>query len=112
MYSLSYVVAVGAGHLAVVGILHFFRDFPGRSGGLKNAGAAIGMLERAVALTLVLVGEYTAIAFLFTAKSIARFNELKQREFAEYYLIGTLSSILVSLIVGLLTRMALGILCR
>jgi formate/nitrite transporter FocA (FNT family) len=31
------------------------------------------------------------------AKSIARFEELKQREFAEYFLVGTLASVLVGI---------------
>ena len=61
-------------------------------GGLKRAGMIIGILERIIILTLVLVDQYTAISFIFTAKSIARFNELKNRKISEYYLIGTLLS--------------------
>lgn len=53
----------------------------------------IGIFERFITLTFVLLGQYPAIAFIFAAKSIARFEELKNREFAEYYLIGTFSSI-------------------
>ena len=71
---------------------------------MKHAGAAIGILERIFVLTFVLVGQYAAIALIFTAKSIARFEELKDRQFSEYYLIGTLSSILVALAAGILTR--------
>ncbi len=38
---------------------------------------------------------------LVAAKSIARFDELKDRRFSEYYLIGTLTSLLIAVIVGL-----------
>ncbi len=77
-------------------------------GGLKRAGAIIGVLERIFVLTLVLIGEYSSIALIFTAKSIARFEELKSRKFAEYYLIGTLASILCAMLLGILTRCLLG----
>jgi len=67
-----------------------------------GAGKIIGNLERFLILTLVILKQYTAIAFVLTAKSVARFRELEKREFAEYYLIGTLTSTLVAIIVGLL----------
>ena len=67
-----------------------------------GAGKIIGNLERFLILTLVILEEYTAIAFVLTAKSVARFRELEERGFAEYYLIGTLTSTLVAIIVGLL----------
>ena len=65
------------------------------------AGRYIGILERAIILTLVLKGLLSAVAFVLTAKSIARFNELKEKDFAEYYLIGTLASMLIAIIAGL-----------
>ena len=41
------------------------------------------------------------ITVIFAAKSIARFNELKDRKMAEYYLIGTLLSITFALLAGI-----------
>jgi len=67
---------------------------------LPGAGATIGIFERILTLALVLVGQYTAIILVLTAKSVARFETLKNREFAEYYLIGTFSSILFAMLVG------------
>jgi hypothetical protein len=52
--------------------------------GLKGAGTVIGIVERVMVLTFVLVNQYTAITVIFVAKSIARFNELKDRKMAEY----------------------------
>ena len=77
-------------------------------GGLKRAGMIIGILERIIILTLVLADQYTAISFIFTAKSIARFNELKNRKISEYYLIGTLLSMAFAMIIGVITRVIIG----
>ena len=79
----------------------------GLGGGLKGAGVVIGVIERIIVLTLVLVDQYTAITVIFAAKSIARFNELKDRKMAEYYLIGTLLSIAFAMIVGIITRLVI-----
>jgi len=68
-------------------------------------GRTIGILERMILLTLVLVGEWGALALVVAAKSIARFKDLEQRRFSEYYLIGTLTSVLVATATGLLVKM-------
>ena len=64
--------------------------------------------QRVMVLTFVLVDQYTAITIVFAAKSIARFNELEDRNMAEYYLIGTLLSITFALIIGIVTRLDRG----
>ena len=68
---------------------------------VKNAGRIIGILERSIMLILVAIGETSAIGFVIAAKSIARFKELDDKEFAEYYLIGSLMSMLLALTGGL-----------
>lgn len=70
----------------------------------RRAGRYIGMLERAVILSLTLAHAFTAVAFVLTAKSIARYRELENRAFAEYYLVGTLLSTLLAILGGLLLR--------
>jgi hypothetical protein len=70
----------------------------------QKAGSYIGLIERGLILTLVLNNSLTAVVFVFTAKSIARFNDLNDRDFAEYYLIGTLLSTLLAVSLGLLAR--------
>jgi len=94
------------GHFIVCGIL---KKFTLPETGFKRAGAIIGILERIFTLTLVLIDQYASVALIFTAKSITRFEDLKNRKFAEYYLIGTLSSILFSVLVGIFTKWLLGI---
>jgi hypothetical protein len=70
----------------------------------ENRGEWIGVLERIITLTFVLTGSYTAVAFALTAKSIARFKELDDKDFAEYYLLGTSASVATALLVGALTQ--------
>lgn len=72
----------------------------GHDAGHKGAGRLIGILERTLMLPMILYGQWGAIGLLLAAKSIARFEELKVRKFAEYYLVGTLMSLLVALAVA------------
>lgn len=77
--------------------------------GAGGSGRMIGILERSLSLILILVGQWAAIVILVAAKSIARFDELKDRRFSEYYLIGTLSSLLVAVLTGLVLMSLLGV---
>lgn len=65
--------------------------------GTFRAGRVIGVLERWLLLAFLIRGELVAIGFIFTAKSIVRFREFRKTEFTEYYLVGTLYSILITL---------------
>jgi len=109
----AYLYVCGRGVTLVRAVL----DFPGlqmrrdedRSAGAIDIarGRAIGALERALALTLVLLGEYSALGLVVAAKTIARFKALEEREFAEYFLIGTLASLLLALALGVAVRLVL-----
>lgn len=70
-------------------------------------GRIIGVLERAVALTLLLLGQYGALGFVVAAKALARFRALEHRDFAEYFVIGTLASLLHALLVAVGVRLLL-----
>lgn len=62
---------------------------------IPGAGAIIGNLERVLSGIFLAMNQIAAIGFIYTAKSIARFKEIDENKgFAEYYLIGTLFSIL------------------
>jgi hypothetical protein len=63
------------------------------------------MIGGALALTLVLLGQYGALGLLIAAKALARFRALEERDFAEYFLIGTLTSLLLALLVGVGVRL-------
>lgn len=63
-----------------------------------NAGTVIGILERIITSVLILCGQYGAVGLVLTAKSVARFKQLEDRDFAEKYLIGTLTSLALALL--------------
>ncbi|MFA6784453.1 MAG: hypothetical protein WCR13_06105, partial [Sphaerochaeta sp.] len=70
-----------------------------------GAGALIGTLERLLMLIFLNLGQYGAIAWVLTAKSIARYSKIaEEKDFAEYYLSGTLLSMVLVLVVFLLSR--------
>ncbi len=72
---------------------------------LPNAGKYIGMIERLFVLIFVLTGHWEGIGLLITAKSVFRFNDLKEsnsRKLTEYILIGTLLSFGLAIITGLI----------
>ena len=70
---------------------------------LGNAGKWIGIIERIVILTLVFTRQYEAIGLLIAAKSLLRFNEANRPEIkTEYLLIGTLISITIAILTGLI----------
>ncbi|WP_220720831.1 hypothetical protein [Agarivorans litoreus] len=71
---------------------------------LPMAGQAIGMVERSLVLTCVLLNQFAAIGFIVTAKSIFRFGDLKDhsdRKLTEYVMLGTLLSVAASVFIGL-----------
>jgi hypothetical protein len=74
---------------------------------LANAGKWIGIAERIIVLILVLQNQYSAIGLLVTAKGIIRFGEKDRQEIkTEYLVIGTLLSIGIAIVTGLLVKWA------
>ncbi len=74
--------------------------------GLEKAGRYIGYLERILIITFILVDQWVAIGFLFTAKSIFRFEESKTGK-AEYFLLGTLFSFTGGILLGIVGKFVL-----
>jgi hypothetical protein len=72
-----------------------------------NRGRYIGSLERTLVFALVLLGRYETIGFVIAGKGLIRAKEFEDRDFAEYFLIGTLTSTFIALAVGLLLRLLL-----
>lgn len=71
---------------------------------LPNAGKYIGIIERLFVLLFIILDHWEAIGLLITAKSVFRFNDLKEsnsRKLTEYILIGTLVSFGIAIITGL-----------
>ncbi|HEY6954131.1 MAG TPA: DUF3307 domain-containing protein [Flavisolibacter sp.] len=87
-----------------------WRDLITDAPSLGNAGKWIGIIERVVILTFVFTHQYEAIGFLIAAKSLLRFNETNRPEIkTEYLLIGTLISIAIAILTGLIALKLMGI---
>ncbi|MHA1237427.1 MAG: hypothetical protein ACTSQ9_07200 [Candidatus Hodarchaeales archaeon] len=114
LYLLAYLVVIFGGSYFVGHFLNPYKSPATNSDstGLQGVGKKIGKVERAIILTLALLGEFGAISFVFVAKSMARFEQLKKRQFAEYYLLGTLLSILFALFVALILQGIIAILAN
>lgn len=72
---------------------------------LPHAGKYIGILERLFVLVFIILGRWEGIGLLITAKSVFRFNDLKERnnrKLTEYILIGTLLSFGLAIATGLI----------
>lgn len=74
------------------------------TGSLPAAGQSIGMLERVLMLTFILLDQFAGVGFLLAAKSVFRFGDLsasKDKKLTEYVMLGTLLSVSVTLFIGL-----------
>lgn len=102
VYIITYILTIYLGSALVEKVLAKtgFKEQNMPTSEIKGAGKTIGKLERILTLTFILLGEPTAIAIIFAAKSIIRFEAAKERPYAEYYLIGTLTSMTFAIIMG------------
>ncbi|WP_414052562.1 hypothetical protein [Macrococcus animalis] len=79
-----------------------------------NVGLMVGYIERLLILMFITLGEYTAIGLVIASKSILRFNDLKDDKpnhnfekidkTSEYILLGTMLSLLIGVVLGLILK--------
>ncbi len=72
---------------------------------LNNSGRYIGILERLLILIFILNNHWEGVGFLLTAKSVFRFGdvkEAKEMKLTEYFLIGTLLSFGIAILISLI----------
>lgn len=98
----TYVAAIAGGGEVVRRVCDGFLQSSSKAQarGLPNAGQYIGWLERFLVVTFVFSENSEAIGFLIAAKTLVRFPEIQQDEkdhFAEYFLVGTLTSVGIAL---------------
>ena len=75
--------------------------------GLENAGKWIGIVERIMILTFVLINQFAAIGFMLAAKSVFRIGDLKDstdQKKTEYIIIGTFLSFMLSIFAGIVIK--------
>ncbi|MED4971277.1 DUF3307 domain-containing protein [Parageobacillus toebii] len=73
----------------------FFHDSPAK------IGQIIGMLERTLIIIFMMMDMPQGLAFLAALKTLTRFKQFEHKQFAEYYLIGTLSSAIIGILLGI-----------
>ncbi|MFQ5486085.1 MAG: hypothetical protein ACE5DO_12240 [Desulfobacterales bacterium] len=111
---LNELVNIGI-YLAGLGLAHWPSNWiirriikrwdPEESESTDRMGAFIGTLERALIIVLIGKESYAAVGFVVAMKSIARYERMqKEKAFAEYFLAGTMLSLLLALLLGLLVQ--------
>lgn len=98
--AVTYLAAVFGGAVLTNRILAWLTE-DAQEEKTRRLSSAIGIMERLILITLVAVDAISAVGFVLAAKSLARYQELNKRDFAEYYLVGTLTSFCLSLFAGL-----------
>jgi hypothetical protein len=73
-----------------------------------NRGRIIGLLERITLFVLISLNQFASIGFVLAAKALARFQSLDDRDFAEYFLIGTFASLVTAGTIALFIQRMLG----
>ena len=71
---------------------------------LPNAGKLIGIIERFLVLTFVILNQFEAVGFLIAAKSILRFKDDNTIK-TEYVLIGTMLSFGIAITLGIIINL-------
>ncbi|KAA9399973.1 hypothetical protein Har1130_02775 [Haloarcula sp. CBA1130] len=72
-----------------------------------DTGRAVGKVENVLILTLTLLGAYTALGLVFTAKSIVRWQDISSGN-TTYYLTGSIANVTYSLVFGVCLDYLLG----
>ena len=67
-------------------------------------GRSIGNLERLLMIIAVGAGRYEVLGFLVAAKGLIRSREFEERNFAEYFILGSIASTTVALVLGMALR--------
>ena len=72
-------------------------------------GRVIGLIERAIIYSFVLMGQFAAVGFVLAAKGFSRSRDMKQedRDFTDYVIIGTLLSAGLAMALGAAVKWAL-----
>ncbi len=67
-----------------------------------DVGFFVGLFEDVIIITFVLLNQFMALALVFTAKTIVRASDIKEKP--EYYLVGTLANFSTALLCALLIK--------
>jgi len=111
---IGYVATLKEGTIFIRLVLNRLRALPRKSPEEKRKdqreyelGRIIGLLERTFLYFLIIWNQIGAIAILVALKSLARFKELDDKNFAEYFLVGSLLSLFAAALPAVVVRLLL-----
>lgn len=100
--AVAYILCLSPSNWFIRLVLKSYNQLPDERDPNK-VGRLIGLLERVLVLTFVLIGSMEAVGFLIAAKSILRFRD-SQTERTEYVLAGTLLSFSIPILIGVIIQ--------
>ncbi|MDL1969984.1 MAG: hypothetical protein LWW94_03225 [Candidatus Desulfofervidaceae bacterium] len=71
----------------------------------RDTGFVIGKCENLLILTFMLLGAYTALALIFTAKTVIRKEDIHKNSL--YFLAGTMVNLTYSVLIGIIVKILL-----
>lgn len=101
---LGYILTILISTLVVrlsTGFLHKSKEKK-RKKSFFDVGFFVGLFEDVIIITFVLLNQFMALALVFTAKTIVRASDIKEKP--EYYLVGTLANFSTALLCALLIK--------
>ncbi|OQX76647.1 MAG: hypothetical protein B6D61_08460 [Bacteroidetes bacterium 4484_249] len=99
----SYLICTKPANIFIKEVFNAFQISFSKDNDLPNAGKLIGITERLLVLTFILLNQFEAVGFLIAAKSILRFkNDDVQK--TEYVLIGTMLSFGIAIALGVIVN--------
>ena len=97
----AYLISTKPANVLIKEVFNVFEINVTNQSELPNAGKLIGILERWMVLTFILVNQFEAVGFLIAAKSILRYKDDATIK-TEYVLIGTMLSFGIAVAFGVL----------
>jgi hypothetical protein len=97
---LGFLVCTKPANIIIKEVLRLYKISFVEKDGILKAGSLIGIIERILTLTLILIGQFGAVGFILAGKSILRYKEGETKRM-EYVLIGTLLSFGIAIMLGI-----------
>lgn len=100
----GYMVCMKPANIIIKEVFNVFGIIITENNDLPNAGKLIGIIERLLVLTFVLLNQFEAVGFLIAAKSILRYKNEDSLK-TEYVLIGTMLSFGIAIALGIIINL-------
>ncbi len=100
----AYLIILNPASVFIRMLLQYWSNNFSPDDSLQSAGHHIGLLERFLMLTFLLLDQFSGVALIMAAKTVFRFGDLKQsseKKLTEYVLLGSLISLAVTILVAL-----------